>query len=108
MEVQTYIQAIRNNWSSTYSVQATHRMLEVYLGFEEFVSIVPKTLLRSESPQFCETEPIETETIFGSSTMSDSIGPSSKFGHYSMSPFANPGILPPGMTSSSSNIQYFR
>ncbi|KUJ17123.1 uncharacterized protein LY89DRAFT_782321 [Mollisia scopiformis] len=39
--VQSQLRSIKAYWSSTYSVQQNYRALEVYLGFKQFVHIVP-------------------------------------------------------------------
>jgi hypothetical protein len=43
--VQSQLHSINTHWSATYSLQQNYRALEVYLGFKQFVHIVPMNQL---------------------------------------------------------------
>ncbi|KAE9374089.1 hypothetical protein N431DRAFT_556502 [Stipitochalara longipes BDJ] len=78
---RSYIKAFGSNWASTYAVQASYRLLEVYLGFNSFVNIVPQVLLRTESPRVEEMENFEIQPILEGSPMSNQC----IYSHFSMS-----------------------
>jgi hypothetical protein len=44
LDLQSRIQRIEARWTGSYTLHETYRALEAYLGFEDFVSIVPRNV----------------------------------------------------------------
>ncbi|KAG4439585.1 hypothetical protein IFR05_004933 [Cadophora sp. M221] len=71
---------ICSTWKSSYALQETHRMLEVYLGLETFKSIVPHVLLPRAYPL---DDPSQESAIFNLDSMSQNIPNTSDYPPYS-------------------------
>jgi len=99
---RSYIRAFSDNWASSYAVQANYRLLEVYLGFKHSVSIVPHTLLRTESSQANGTGAAEAQTAIECLNSSKPSNSSIS----SVSSFANVATSPAELSISSFNMQH--
>ncbi|CZR66553.1 uncharacterized protein PAC_16454 [Phialocephala subalpina] len=96
---QSYIQAFNDNWTSTYDVQANYRLLEIYLGIKDFASIVPHTLLRTESLEARDLDDVRTEPATASTATTNL----SNGSNVSISPARSTGMQPSATTVSDCN-----
>jgi hypothetical protein len=66
-QIRSHLHAIATNWGSTYALQENYCLLEVLLGFENFVNTVPKAV----RPELETQEPLLSTNLESDMPMLD-------------------------------------